>query len=159
MIKILPKLRSRRKSSEAKYRVVMCHEFAHSTDRYDVDVFFNLNDEVQITSVRPITMEKWKALNRHSNVSTQPSDGSQPLEPPKVAEFLAILCAKTIGDALIGCLNEQYAREYVEYGPERARRRYWAEAARSFGPLLWRALCRAVKAAAVIDAFRRYFSG
>lgn len=117
MIKILPKLRSRRKSSEAKYRVVMCHEFAHSTDRYDVDVFFNLNDEVQITSVRPITMEKWKALNRHSNVSTQPSDGSQPLEPPKVAEFLAILCAKTIGDALIGCLNEQYAREYVEYGP------------------------------------------
>jgi hypothetical protein len=83
---------------------------------------------------------------------------SRPSEPPRIAEFLLILCSKSSGDALIGDINERYAREYVEYGPERARRRYWAEAARSFVPLLWRALCRALKTAAVIDALWRYFS-
>lgn len=83
----------------------------------------------------------------------------QPPEPPKLAEVLLILFPGSKGDAIVGDLNERYAREYVEYGPERACRRYWAEAARSFTPLLWRTLCRTLKTAAVIDAVRRYFLG
>lgn len=77
-------------------------------------------------------------------------------EPPKLAEVLLVFCAKSKhGKALVGCLNEQFAQECGTMGLARARRRYWAEAARSVLPMTFRELCRALKWLAVLEVLYR----
>jgi hypothetical protein len=88
----------------------------------------------------------------HQPTKAQAANG----DPPKIAEFLLITFATTRYAAhAVGDRNEVFARECKELGRNRAARRYWAHALRSLGPLLWRAMGKAVKWGAVIAAVKR----
>ena len=79
-------------------------------------------------------------------------------DPPKLAEsLLAALLKPAHADALIGDLNERFADESEKFGRPRAVRLYWARTLRSLWPLLVRAISKASKWGAVIDAVRRHF--
>jgi hypothetical protein len=82
----------------------------------------------------------------------------QRLDPPEFAEFLLTLLATTrTAEAMIGDLNEHFARERKELGRDRAVRLYCARTLRSLWPLLRRAIGKAMKWGAVIAAVRRLF--
>jgi hypothetical protein len=73
-------------------------------------------------------------------------------DPPGLAEFLLVLFTpKRRAKYIIGDLGEQFARKCEELGHDRAVRWYWAEMLRSLWPLLWRAICKAMKWGAIID--------
>jgi hypothetical protein len=79
-------------------------------------------------------------------------------QPPMVAEFLLTMIASTrSAEAMIGDLNEIFTREREEVGRDRAVHLYWGRALRSLGPLVWRAIGKALKWGAVIAAARRLF--
>jgi hypothetical protein len=79
-------------------------------------------------------------------------------DPPKIAEFLlTALSSPSRADAIIGDLNERFADECEKLGRDRAVRLYCARTLRSLGPLLRRAIGKALKWGAVIAAFRRLF--
>jgi hypothetical protein len=96
-----------------------------------------------VNSVRPLTEDDLRALENP--------------EPPHLAEFLlTALAFSRRAEHAIGDLNEQYAREYREFGAKRAGLRYWAKALQSLAPLLVRAVGKALKWGAVIDMVRRH---
>jgi hypothetical protein len=79
-------------------------------------------------------------------------------DPPKMAEFLLTALATTRrAEAMIGDLNERFTDECKKFGRDRAVRLYWARTLRSLGPLLRRAIGKALKWGAVIAAVRRLF--
>jgi hypothetical protein len=79
-------------------------------------------------------------------------------DPPAIAEFsLTILATTRSADAMIGDLNERFARECREFGRDRAVRLYWARTLRSLGPLLWRAIGKVVRWGVVLAVLRRLF--
>jgi hypothetical protein len=99
--------------------------------------------QVAVLAVRPLIQEDLRALEN--------------AEPPHLAEFLlTALAFSRRAEHVIGDLNEQYAREYREFGAKRADRRYWAKALQSLIPLLVRAAGKALKWGAVIDMVRRH---
>jgi hypothetical protein len=68
------------------------------------------------------------------------------LDPPKIAEFLLTMLASTArADAMVGDLNEHFARDCEKFGRARAVRLYWARTMRSLWPLLRRAIGKALK--------------
>jgi hypothetical protein len=78
--------------------------------------------------------------------------------PPKLAEFLLTLFATTRdAEGAIGDLNERFAKECKKFGPDRAVSLYWARTLRSLGPLLSRAIGKAIKWGGIIAAARRLF--
>jgi hypothetical protein len=92
---------------------------------------------------------------RHKIVLSRKADDQN---PPGLAEFLLMLFAtRRRADYVVGDLNEVFARECKEFGYDRAVRRYWANTLRSLGPLLVRAIGKALKWGAVIAAVRRLF--
>lgn len=83
---------------------------------------------------------------------------AQVAEPPKLAQFLLVLFLdRRHVDGLIGDLAEQFERDCRRYDADYARRRYWAETLRSLWPLLRRAMARAIKWVAVLEAVRKFF--
>jgi hypothetical protein len=77
--------------------------------------------------------------------------------PPKIAEFLLIaLLSRARADGVTGDLNERFTRDCDDLGRRRAIWQYWARTLRSLWPLLWRAMSKALKWGAVIDALRRH---
>ena len=82
------------------------------------------------------------------------------VEPPGVAEFLLeIFLTSTRGQALIGDMSERFGCDCVELGRKRAVRRYWAHTVRTLLPMLRRAIARAIKWGALVDAFWRHWHG
>jgi hypothetical protein len=80
------------------------------------------------------------------------------LDPPRLAEFLLTALLKgSHADAATGDLNERFADECEKLGRRRAVWGYWARTLHSLGPLLFRAIGKAVKWGAVIDVVRRHF--
>jgi hypothetical protein len=51
-------------------------------------------------------------------------------------------------------LHEMFQKNAERYGTKQARRKYWIEVARSFGPLLWQWLKRIGFFTVLIDYFR-----
>jgi hypothetical protein len=99
--------------------------------------------QADVLAVRPLTDEDLRPLENP--------------DPPRLAEFLlTALAFSRRAEHAIGDLNEQYAREYREFGAKRAGRRYWAKALQSLAPLLVRAVGKALKWGAVIDMVRRH---
>jgi hypothetical protein len=75
--------------------------------------------------------------------------------PPGFAEFmLTTLLKPARAEAVVGDLNAHFTRDYAKFGYNRAARFYWARTLRSLWPLLWRAICKAVKWGAIIDWVR-----
>ena len=99
------------------------------------------------------------AAKRHGEISYAISLVAD-REPPCIAEFLLeIFLTSKRGQALIGDMRERFARECVESGRERAVRRYWAHTVRTLLPLARRAIGRAIKWGAFIDAFWHHWRG
>ena len=62
---------------------------------------------------------------------------SEKLIPPKLAEmFLMLVTRKKSREAIIGDLEQKYARNCADFGVGRARRLYWVETIWTVGPLL-----------------------
>jgi hypothetical protein len=86
---------------------------------------------------------------------------SEPLQalpdnPPGLAEWLVALVApKRRADAVLGDLEERFHRNVDSLGLRRARARYWAEALRSIGPILWMKAKQLGLLALVAEIWRR----
>jgi hypothetical protein len=77
-------------------------------------------------------------------------------DPPKIAELLlTTLLKQSHADAMIGCLNERFARDCERFGRRHAVRRYWKDTQRSLLPLLLRAIAKSVKWA-IVGTVKRY---
>jgi hypothetical protein len=77
---------------------------------------------------------------------------SEPIEPPRLAEFLLQLFAsKRSVDAQLGDLQEMFAKNCAKFGSVRANRLYWAQVLRAIGPGLWRRIKRLGLIAFLID--------
>jgi hypothetical protein len=63
------------------------------------------------------------------------------------------------GEAAIGDMRERFARECAELGRPRAERRYWAHSVRTLIPLARRAIGRAIRWGAFVDAFWHHWHG
>lgn len=99
--------------------------------------------QADVLAIRPLTDEDLRPFENP--------------EPPHLAEFLlTALAFSRRAEHAIGDLNEQYSREYREFGAMRAGRRYWAKALQSLAPLLVRAVGKTLKWGAVIDMVRRH---
>jgi hypothetical protein len=82
-----------------------------------------------------------------------PATGS--LDPPSVAEFLAAaIIPKNRRDAILGDLDERFARDCSEFGAKRARLRYWGYVISSAVPLLW-SRTKKIRALAYLAATRK----
>lgn len=78
--------------------------------------------------------------------------------PPMLAElFISFLAPKNSAQGLLGDLEEMFQKNADRYGAKQARRKYWMEVARSFGPLLWQWLKRIGFFTVLIDYFRAKF--
>ena len=81
-------------------------------------------------------------------------------DPPFAAELLlSLFLTKKRADAVIGDLNEQFHKNCLQCTPARARRLYWRGALRSVGPLLMRAIGRAIRLGAFAEFVRRLITG
>jgi hypothetical protein len=81
-------------------------------------------------------------------------------EPPPVAEFLLGMCLPSRRvEHVVGDMNERFVRDCERYGVRRAKRLYWSQVLRSVGPLVIRAIGRALKWGVVVEGFRRKFFG
>jgi hypothetical protein len=88
--------------------------------------------------------------------------GEQEVErdPPASAEFLLELFLRSKrGKALIGDMRERFGRDCEELGRKRAVRRYWADTVGTVGPMLRRAIAKAIKWGAFVDAFWHHWRG
>jgi hypothetical protein len=81
-------------------------------------------------------------------------------KPPPVAEFLLGICApaKRV-DYVVDDMNERFLRECERYGAGRAKWLYWAQVVRSIGPLVIRAIGRALKWGFVVEVIKRRLLG
>jgi hypothetical protein len=81
--------------------------------------------------------------------------------PPKCAGLFLTIFAKSpaAAESAIGDMHERFARDCAKYGVRHARLYCWADTLHSLGPLIGRALGRAIKWAAILSAVKRYFSG
>jgi hypothetical protein len=78
--------------------------------------------------------------------------------PPMLAElFISFLAPKNSAQGLLGDLQEMFQKNAERYGTKQARRKYWIEVGRSFGPLLWQWLKRIGFFTVLIDYFRAKF--
>jgi hypothetical protein len=81
----------------------------------------------------------------------------EPAAPPMLAElFISFLAPKNSAQGLLGDLQEMFQKNAERFGERQARRKYWIEVARSFGPLLWQWLKRIV--AVAVSAYFAYFA-
>jgi hypothetical protein len=79
----------------------------------------------------------------------------EPAAPPMLAElFISFLAPKNSAQSLLGDLHEMFQKNAERYGEKQARRKYWIEVARSFGPLLWQWLKRISFFTMLMDYFR-----
>jgi len=77
------------------------------------------------------------------------------LDPPSIAEFLvAAIIPKNRRDAILGDLDERFARDRSEFGGSRARLRYWGYVISSLLPLLW-SRTKKIRALAYLAAARK----
>jgi hypothetical protein len=75
--------------------------------------------------------------------------------PPVLAELLmSFLAPKNSAQVQLGDLEEMFRKNAECYGEKAARRKYWMEVARSFGPLLLQWLERVSFVTVLIDYFR-----
>jgi hypothetical protein len=103
-------------------------------------------------------MEAQEILQR--NVEALKKERSKPkvVAPPPLAEFLvSFLAPKNSAQSFLGDLQEMYQKNAERLGEAQARRKYWIEVARSFGPLLWQWLKRVGFFTVLIDYFRSKF--
>jgi hypothetical protein len=78
--------------------------------------------------------------------------------PPAPAAFLlAFVAPKHSAQALLGDLEEMFQKNVDKFGERAARRMYWLEVARSFGPLVWQWIKRMGFVTLVIDYVRSKF--
>jgi hypothetical protein len=84
---------------------------------------------------------------------------SQVPEPPKLAEFLLILCSGSgkRAEAIQGDLCEQFTHDCAKMSVARARRRYWSRVLASLGPQIGRTIARAVRWAAILSLVKKLF--
>jgi len=84
---------------------------------------------------------------------------AQVLEPPKLAEFLLILCSGSgkRAEAIQGDLCEQFTHDCAKMSVARARRRYWSRVLASLGPQIGRTIARAVRWAAILSLVKKLF--
>jgi hypothetical protein len=104
-------------------------------------------------------LEVHEVLQRHIESLTKTKEQSQPKKaaPPMLAEFLlSFLAPKASAQSFLGDLQEMYQKNTERFGEPQARRKYWIEVARSFGPLLWQWLKRIV--AVAVSAYFAYFA-
>jgi hypothetical protein len=81
----------------------------------------------------------------------------EPTTPPMLAELLiSFLAPKNSAQSLLGDLHEMLQKNADRFGSRQARRKYWIEVARSFGPLLWQWVKRI--AAVAVSAYCAYFA-
>jgi hypothetical protein len=79
-----------------------------------------------------------------------------PDNPPALAEWLvALIVPRRRADAVLGDLEERFQRDAASRGLRRARLRYWAEALRSVGPIVWIKAKRLGFLALVAEIWRR----
>jgi len=80
-------------------------------------------------------------------------------EPPKLAEFLLILCSGSgkRAEAIQGDLCEQFTHDCAKMSVARARRRYWSRLLASLGPQIGRTIARAVRWAAILSLVKKLF--
>src|SRR5262249_46348937 len=80
-------------------------------------------------------------------------------EPPKLAEFLLILCSGSgkRAEAIQGDLCEQFTHDCAKMSVARARRRYWSRMLASLGPQIGRTIARAVRWAAILSLVKKLF--
>jgi hypothetical protein len=80
-------------------------------------------------------------------------------EPPPFAEMIfTALLPRNRHDAMLGDMDERFARDCRMFGVDRARRRYWGHVLRSLRPLVVRGL-KKMRAIALLEVARRYFFG
>jgi len=80
--------------------------------------------------------------------------------PPGFAQWLILLLIKgRRADAILGDLDEIFARDCEQHGVKRARWLYRARVLHSIAPLLWVAIKRFGVVAAVADLVRRHLGG
>jgi hypothetical protein len=85
-----------------------------------------------------LLLEEAQKIPAEGNLAEQ----KLPPAPPKPAEFLfQALADPADAEAALGDLDECFHRDCLEFGSERARRRYWGRVFRSLLPLLRRAAC------------------
>lgn len=78
--------------------------------------------------------------------------------PPATAAFLlAFVAPKNLAQALLGDLEEIFQKNAERFGDSQARRMYWLEVARSFGPLAWQWIKRMGLITFLVDYFRSKF--
>lgn len=78
--------------------------------------------------------------------------------PPATAAFLlAFIAPKNSAQAQLGDLEEIFQKNVDRFGEREARRLYWFEVARSFGPLVWQWVKRMGFVTLVVDYVRSKF--
>jgi hypothetical protein len=80
-------------------------------------------------------------------------------EPPKLAEFLLILCSGSgkRAEAIQGDLCEQFTDDCAKMSVSRARRRYWSRVLASLGPQIGRTIARVTRWAAILSLVKKLF--
>jgi hypothetical protein len=97
-------------------------------------------------------------MMQQANADIMQQAGKERATPPVLAElFISIMAPKNSAQGLLGDLQEMFEKNAERHGAKQARRKYWIEVARSFGPLLWQWLKRVGFFTVLIDYFRSKF--
>jgi hypothetical protein len=111
---------------------------------FDTDVLFSKNLERVFSTADP-------------KPDADPPQVDAPDPPPAADLLISLLLTSRRSEAVIGDLTERFQKDSREYGAVRARRLYWGRALRSVWPLLRRAVGRAIRLGAFVEAVRRFF--
>jgi hypothetical protein len=109
-----------------------------------------------LVSAALASASSWWLLQLLFTRSRSPAESPSPANPPGLAEWLIILIVpRRRADAVLGDLEERFQRDVGIRGLRRAQLRYWAEALRSTGPILWMKAKRLGFLALVAEIWRR----
>ncbi|WP_445222473.1 permease prefix domain 2-containing transporter [Bradyrhizobium sp. Pa8] len=146
-------------------------------DKQTDDVFVHFTDEALkhvlhfdheirgrlVENMIKLTAEEHKLLvaelaKLEANATQLAPPATKRATPPAPAEFLlAFIAPKNSAQAFLGDLEELFQKNAERFGEPQARRMYWFEVARSFGPLVWQWIKRMGFVTLVVDYVRSKF--
>ncbi|MDA9401741.1 permease prefix domain 2-containing transporter [Bradyrhizobium sp. CCBAU 45389] len=137
------------------------YEISHIIQRVAIKADLDIEYRIKLaTGERKILKAKLRKLQKGLESEAEQDSSAPPKRstPPAAAAFLlAFIAPKNSAQALLGDLEEIFQRNAIRLGEPQARRMYWFEVARSFGPLLWQWIKRMGFVTLVVDYVRSKF--